>query len=127
MAVVSNEYVVITFNHFSYRFNKGKWKKIKRKKVRKDLIQNQTEVQIVQGHYQYHHRDRYRDKISQLESNNIITTGLDALKEIKHITEKDNRYKLLPFGTVRAIRELKLIGRNKRIKRWLTWNLLIHT
>ena len=91
----------------------GNGRNLKEKKVRKNLIQIQTQVQIVQGHYQYHHRDRYRDRISQLESTNIITYDLDALKEIKHATKKDNRYKQLPFGTVKAVRELKL-NRTKR-------------
>ena len=91
----------------------GNGRNLKEKKVRKNLIHIQTQIQIVQGHYQYHHRDRYRDRISQPESNNIITYDLDALKEIKHVTKKDNRYKQLPFGTVTAVRELKL-NRRKR-------------
>ena len=32
LAVVSNEYVMVTLNHFTYGFNNGKWKKFKRKK-----------------------------------------------------------------------------------------------
>ena len=31
LVVVSNEYVVVTFNHFSCRFKNGKWRKFKRK------------------------------------------------------------------------------------------------
>ena len=81
--------------------------------MRKYLIQIQTQVQIFQGHYQRHHRDRNRDRISQPKSNNIITYDLDALKEIKHVTKKDNRYEQLPFGTGRAVRELKLNRRER--------------
>ena len=33
--------------------------------------------------------------------------------EIKHVTERDNRYKQLPFGTVKTVCELKL-NRRKR-------------
>ena len=31
LAVVSNEYVVVIFNYFSYQLTNGKWKKFKRK------------------------------------------------------------------------------------------------
>ena len=88
MAVVRNEYVEVTFKYFSYRFNMGNGINSKEKKVRKNLIQIQIQVHKVQGHYQYHHIDRYRDRLSQPENNNIITYDLDALKEIKHVTKE---------------------------------------
>ena len=40
LAVVCNEYVTITFNHFSYRFNNGKWKKFKRKEGEEKINSN---------------------------------------------------------------------------------------
>ena len=86
----------------------------KEKKVRKNLIQIQIQAHKVHGHYQYHHIDRYRDRLSQPENNNIITYDLDSLKEIKHVTKRDNRYKQLSFGTVGAVRELKLNRRKRR-------------
>ena len=67
--------------------------------MRKNSIQIQ--IQKVQAQYQEHYRDK--DRISQPESNNIITYDLDALGEIKHVTKRDNRYKQLPFGTVRTV------------------------
>ena len=82
----------------------------KENKDRKNLIQIQTQVHKVQRH---HHINSYRSRISQLENNNIITYDLDALMEIKHVTNRDKRYKQLPFGTVRTVRELKL-NRRKR-------------
>ena len=76
----------------------GNGRNLKEKKVRKNLIQIQIQVQKVHGQYQ----EDYRDRISQPESNNIITYDLGALKEIKHVTKRDNRYKELLFGTVRT-------------------------
>ena len=77
----------------------GNGRNLKEKKVRKNLLQIQ--VQKVQGQHQEHFRDR--DRISQPESNNIITCDLDALKETKHVAERDNRYKQLLFGVVRTV------------------------
>ena len=85
----------------------------KEKKVRKNLIQIQIQVHKVQGQYQYHHIDRIRNRLSQPEEDNIITYDLDVLKEIKHVIKRDNRYKELPFRTVRAVREL-ILNRRKR-------------
>ena len=109
MAIVSNEYVVDTFNHFLTDLLMGNGRNLRVKKVRKILIQIQIKVQKIQGQYQEHHWDR----ISQPECKNIITYDLDALMEIKHVTERDNIYKQLPFGTVRTVCELKL-NRRKR-------------
>ena len=77
--------------------------KFKENKDRKNLIQIQTQVHKVQRH---HHINSYRGRISQLENNNIITYNLDALMEIKHITNRDKRYKQLPFGTVKLSENL---------------------
>ena len=52
----------------------------KEKKARKNLIQIQIQKHQVQGHYQYHHIGRNRDRLSQLEKDNIITYDLVALK-----------------------------------------------
>ena len=87
----------------------------KENKDRKNPIQIQTQVHKVQRH---HHTNSYRGRISQLENNNIITYNLDALMEIKHVTDGDKRYKQLPFGTVRTVRELKTKQKEKRFKRW---------
>ena len=85
----------------------------KENKDRKNLIQIQTKVHKVQRN---NYINSYRGRIRQLENNNIITYDLDVLMEIKHVTNKDKRYKQLPFGTIRSVRELKL-NRRKRCSR----------
>ena len=110
MAVVRNEYVEITFKYLLTDLILGNIINSKENKDRKNLIQIQTKVHKVQRHI---HINSYRGRISQLENNNIITYGLDILMEIKHVTDKDKRYKQLPFQTVRSVREHKL-NRRKR-------------
>ena len=95
----------------------GNGRNLKEKKVIKYLIRIQ--VQKGQGQYQEHQQDR----ISQPECKNIITYDLDALREIKHVTKRDNRYNKLPFGTVRTVCELKL-NRRKRGSRGVIAEML---
>ena len=82
----------------------------KENKDRKNLIQIQTKVHKVQ---RQNHINSYRGRISQQENNNIITYDLDVLTEVKHVTDKDKRYKQLPLGTVGSVRELKLKRRKR--------------
>ena len=82
---------------------------LKEKKVRKNLIQIQMQVQKVYGQCQEHPQVG----ISQPEFRNITTYDQVALMKIKHVTNTDNRYKELPFGTIRTIYELRL-NRRKR-------------
>ena len=77
----------------------GNGRNLKEKNVRKNLIQIQ--VQKVHGQYQEH----LQVGISQPECRNITTYDPVALMKIKHVTNTDNRYKQLPFGTIRTICE----------------------
>ena len=66
------------------------------------LVQIQTQVQKDQGQDRRH-----------LTESKHITYDPYELKKIKCDTNKDVRYKQLPFGTVKSIRDLKL-NRRKR-------------
>ena len=85
----------------------GNGRNLKEKKVSKIVIQIQ--VQKAHGQYQEH----LQVGISQPECRNIATYDPVALMKIKHVTNTDNRYKQLPFGTIRTIHELRL-NRGKR-------------
>ena len=90
----------------------GNGRNLKKRKVRKNLIQIQIQVQRVHGQYQEH----LKVGISQMECRNITTYDPVALMKIKHVTNTDNRYKQLPFGTIRTIHELRL-NKRKRVSR----------
>ena len=85
----------------------GSGRNLKEKKARKNLIH--VQVQKVHGQYQ----DHLQVGISQPEYRNITTYDPVALRKIKHVTKTDNKYKQLPFGTIRNIHELRL-NRRKR-------------
>ena len=87
----------------------GNGRNLKEKKVRKNLIKIEIQIQKVHGECQEH----LQVGISQPEHRNITTYDPVALMKIKHVTNTDNRYKQLSFGTIRTIHELRL-NRRKR-------------
>ena len=107
LAIVCNEYMMDIVSYSFHQLLMGTGRNLKEKKVRKSLIQIQ--VQKVHGQYQEH----LQGEISQPEHRNITTYDPVALMKIKHVTNTDNRYKQLPFGTIRTIHELRL-SRRKR-------------
>ena len=72
-----------------YQLLMGNGRNLKEKKVRKNLIQIQIQVQKVNGQCQEH----LQVGINQLECRNITSYDPVALMKIKHVTNTDNRYK----------------------------------
>ena len=70
-----------------YQLLMGNWRNLKEKKVGKNLIQIQKQVQKVHGWYQEH----LQVGIRQLECRNITTYDPVALMKIKLVTNTDNR------------------------------------
>ena len=70
----------------------------------RNWIKIQTQTQLC--------RDHYQDRRHLLECKHITCDPYE-LKHIRHVTNKDVRYKQLPFGTVKSVCKLKL---NRRIR-----------